>query len=119
MKRLARPGARFTVTRARLATFLTEPADIADFFCFVLMHARRATIVPGHRRCKPPAYGGETPPSGNDEGLALLSGVLGDGPPVLASPRIVSSRGGEMVNAADLKSAAAKAACGFEPRPRH
>ena len=29
------------------------------------------------------------------------------------------SRGGEMVNAADLKSAAAKAACGFEPRPRH
>ena len=24
-----------------------------------------------------------------------------------------------MVNAADLKSAAAKAACGFEPRPRH
>src|SRR5262245_52969184 len=29
------------------------------------------------------------------------------------------SRGGEMVNAADLKSAAAKAACGFKPRPRH
>lgn len=24
-----------------------------------------------------------------------------------------------MVNAADLKSAAAKAACGFKPRPRH
>ena len=38
---------------------------------------------------------------------------------MLASPRIVSSRGGEMVNAADLKSAAAKAACGFKPRPRH
>src|SRR3954466_3740775 len=29
------------------------------------------------------------------------------------------SRGGETVNAADLKSAAAKAAYGFKPRPRH
>jgi hypothetical protein len=57
MKRLARPGDCFTVARARLATFLTEPADTTGFFCFVLMHGNTATIVPNHRRCKPPAYG--------------------------------------------------------------
>ena len=74
MKRLARLGACFTVARARFATFLTELADVPDFFCLVLMHRHTATIVPSQRRCKPPPYGLPTPPYGNYETLSLLHG---------------------------------------------
>jgi hypothetical protein len=41
---------------ALFATFLTERAEIPDFFCLALMHWPTATIVPSQRRRKLAPY---------------------------------------------------------------